>query len=284
MRLAWHDFIFDLPDGWEITRYATAQPAGRLEFFGRGGFFGKLSWETTTKFPDEKRTLTEYHRRYLSRHYPDRLDGFRGIETVAVGKFLVGFRAPDEPCQAMTLLEPAGMVLLWLFPAYSRERLQTLWRPLLESFRSNDGAWREWGAFGIRCRLPAAFDLEDAVCKPADAWLGFETQNLHRVDIHRWGLPRELLRGRTLETFIRSILLGHEGRLLEGRPEDWRGMESLALTFEVRGRRGMDRLYAARWQGTGRVWHDRQAKRLHAWLQAAPRRVTLLSEDQVLSP
>ena len=89
-------------------------------------------------------------------------------------------------------------------------------------------------------------------------------------------------RGREREAFFRQILRGHEARVLESRRVEWRGMESVTVAFEVRGRRGMDRLYAAKWQGKGRIWHDANEKRIYALLQAAPRKVTLLDEAEVV--
>lgn len=281
MRLAWHHFIFDLPDDWEVTRYSTAVPCGRFEFASREGSLGRLSWETTQRFPDEQRILTEYHRRYLRQSDKAEFQGFSGIQTERVGPFLVGYRHTGEPCQAVAHLGDTGIVLLWVFPAYSDQRLKQIWLPILKSFRPNAGAWREWGCFGLQCRLPQGFDIERAACRPADAWIEFQHKNMHRIDVHRWGLPRELLRGRDLEGFFRHILRGSGARVLESRQETWRGLPSVRTSIETRGTLGMDRLYASCWRGEGRIWHDAAAKRLYAYAQAAPRKVILVSETEM---
>lgn len=282
MRLAWHDFVFQLPDDWEVTLYSTAVPSGRFEFTNREGSLGRLSWEHTQRFPDEQRILTEYHRRYLRDHDKSEFQGFSGIHTERVGAFLMGYRHADEPCQAVAHLKEAGVVLMWVFPKYSEQRMKQIWKPILESFTPNADEWREWGCFGIRCRLPRAFDIERARCLPADAWIEFQHKNMHRIDFHRWGLPRELLRGESLEGFFRRILRGSDARVLECRPETWRGMESVRTSIETRGTRGMDQLYASFWHGEGRIWHDTEEKRLYAYVQAAPKKIALLGEAEML--
>lgn len=282
MRLAWYSLCFELPDGWEVTRYSTAAPSGRFEFTDRGGSLGRLSWESSRKVPDETRILTEYHRRYLQTYDEDQVRGFSGIQTERVGSFLVGYRHEGEPCQAVAHLKDARVTLMWVFPVYSAERMSRLWKPILESFEPNLGTWRQWACFGIRCRLPAGFDIERAASRPADAWLEFQHRNMHRIDFHRWGVPRELLRGRDLAEFFRHMLVGSGMSVLESRPETWRGMASVRVKIQARGTRGMDRLYASVWDGEGRIWHDVAEKRLYAWVQAAPKRVTLLTESEVL--
>jgi hypothetical protein len=278
MRLAWHDAVFEVPDRWEVTRYSLAPQAGRLEFADRHGARGVFAWERCSRLPDLARTLAEFHRR--NRKAPEQGPG---LATRRVGAFLAGCPADGEPCQAVTCLERESKLLVWTFPDFSREEFDRTWRPILESFRPNDGAWRDWSLFGLRCRLPRDFELEAAACKPADVWLAFERKNLHKIDLHRWGLPRELLRARDLDAFFRDVIRGHEGRVLDSRPETFRGMESVAVTAELRGTHGMERLYAARWRGAGRIWHDREEQRLYAWVQSAPAKVALLEEEEIFA-
>ncbi len=281
MRLAWHDFAFDLPDDWEVTRYSIAAPVGRFEFSDRRGSLGRLSWEHSKRVPDEERILAEYHRRYLRQHDKDAFEGFSGIKTRKVGAFRVGYRHKGEPCQAVAYLKDAAVVLMWVFPNYSSSRMERLWKPLLESFEPNSGEWREWACFGIRCRLPRDFEIERAACLPADAWIEFQHKNMHRVDVHRWGLPRELLRGRDLEAFAADVLRGSGARVLESHAETWREMDSVRLVIETRGTRGMDRLFASHWRGHARFWHNASEKRLYGWVQAAPKKVTQFTDAEV---
>ena len=284
MHIAWHDVAFDVPDHWEVTRYSIASEIGRIEFAGREGALGVLSWETCTRPPDEERILTEHHRRYLKQHDKEAFQRFTSIKTLRAGTFLAGCPANGEPCQAVAHLERQSKVIMWMFPAFSMGTFEHLWRPILESLRPNDGAWRAWSMFGIRCQLPRDFELDEAACKPADAWLAFERKNLHKVDLHRWGVPRELLRGRDIEAFFRNVVRGHDGRVLDSCREPFRGMDSVTVSTEVRGTHGMDRLYGSRWHGAGRIWHDMVEKRLYAWVQAAPRKVDLLDEQELLLP
>ena len=281
MQLAWYDFSFELPDSWEASRYSTAAPTGRFEFADRNGNLGRLSWEHGKRIPDEERILTEYHRQYLQRYDEDKVKGFNGIKTQRFGRFKVGYRNGGEPCQALLHLPECGKSLLWVFPDYSEERLTRVWAEILESFKPNSGATRAWAAFGIACSLPAGFEVEKAICRPADVWIEFQHKNLHRVDIHRWGLPRELLRNSDMETLIRRVVASQEGRVLTATKSTFRGMESLELTTEIRGTKGMDRLFSSYWRGVGRIWHDTQNKRLHAYMQAGPRKMRLLTETEL---
>lgn len=281
MRLAWHEFACDLPEDWEVTRYSIAAPAGRFEFANRDGSQGRLSWEHSKRPPDEERILAEYHRRYLLQHDKSAFAGFSGIKTAKVGVFRVGYRHEGEPCQAVAYLKDADMVLMWVFSDYSAKRMECLWQPILESFEPNSGPWREWACFGIRCRLPRNFEIERAACLPADAWIEFQHKNMHRVDVHRWGLPRELLRGRDLAAFAADVLRGSGARVLESQGETWREMDSVRFVTETRGTRGMDRLFASHWRGQARFWHDTVEKRLYGWVQAGPKKITLLAESEV---
>jgi hypothetical protein len=58
-------------------------------------------------------------------------------------------------------------------------------------------------------------------------------------------------------------------------------MDSLELSIETRGTKGMDRLYASHWKGVGRVWHSTEEKRLYAYFQAGPKKLELLSEARL---
>ena len=84
-----------------------------------------------------------------------------------------------------------------------------------------------------------------------------------------------------MEQYIRGVLNGHEGRVLTTTLEEYNGMESVKITAEIRGTEGMDRLYAAKWGGIGRIWHDKDEKRLYAWIQCAPKKVELLDEKEL---
>jgi hypothetical protein len=284
MQIAWLDAIFEVPDNWEVTRYSIASPVGRIEFAGREGTFGVYSWETCKqRIPDEKRILTEYHRNYLKEFDKEEFQKFSGFETERIGQFHVGIPGDGHPLYAVTHLLEQKKMFLWSFPCFSKEKMKNIWRPLLESFKPNDGDFRKWSMFGIHAALPSDFELDETCCKPADTWMGLERKNLHKVFLHRWGVPRELIIDNDMEDFFKYVLRGHEGRLLTSTKEDFRGMESLKITCEIRGTKGMDKLYASRWKGTGRLWHNKDEKRLYAWIQCGPKKVELIDE-KVLIP
>jgi len=283
MRLAWYDFSFELPDHWEPSLYSIAAPTGRFEFVDRQGSLGRLSWERSPRIPDENRILTEYHRRYLQQKDADQVAGFAGIQTRQIGRFSVGFRHEGEPCQALLHLPDGGKTLLWVFPDYSPSRMNAVWTPILESFKPNRGATRHWSAFGISCWLPDGFEMEQAICRPADVWFEFQHKNMHRVDLHRWGLPRELLSGRDMEQFVRSVVASQEGRVLTARKTTFHGMGAVELTTEIRGTRGRDRLFSSYWKGIGRIWHNTTEKRLYACMQAGPAKVRLLTDQELFA-
>ncbi len=280
-RLAWYDFSFELPDSWEATRYSIAAPTGRFEFNDRHGSQGRLSWALSKRVPDEERILTEYHRRYLQDHDEDAYRGFRGIKTRKIKDWFVGYRHQGEPLQAVLYLPECKKTLLWVFPEYTPGKWQGTWAPVLESFSRNSGAWRDWAAFGVHCALPEGFEIEKVVCNPADVWFEFQHRNMQRIDIHRWGLPGELLRGRDMESFIRKVTTSQEGRIITATKSRFRGMESLELTIETRGTKGMDRLYASHWTGVGRAWLNTEEKRLYAYFQAGPKKLEMLSEARL---
>jgi len=283
MQIAWQDAIFEVPDHWEVTRYSIATQTGRIEFTGREGPLGLFSWETCTRIPDEQKILDEYHKRYLKEFDKDNFQNFSGFNTVRVGNFNVGIPEENEPLHAIAHIPDLNKLMMWSFPSYSKKKYEEIWRPILTSFRANDGELRKWSMFGINCSLPPDFVIDDAFCKAADVWLGFDHKNMHRIFMHRWGLPEEILRVRDMEQYFRDVLKGHEGRVLTSTKEDFNGMESIRVTAEVRGTKGMDRLYSSFWPGTGRIWYDKEEKRMYAWVQFAPKKIEHLDEKELLS-
>jgi hypothetical protein len=283
MRLSWYDFSFELPDHWETSRYSIAQPTGRFEFLDKNGQLGRVSWEVSKRIPDQQRILAEYHRKYLENHDEGRVSGFTGIKTTRVGSFMVGYRDEGEPCQAVAYLPECKKTILWVFPSYDERLMQSVWKPILESFHPNRGDMREWSAFGVQCRLPKEFEIERVICRPADVWIEFQHTNMHRVDFHRWGLPGELLRNSDMEAFIRRVVTSQEGRVLSAKKTEFQGMPSVDLKTEIRGTKGMDRLFSSYWKGIGRIWHNEKEKRLYACMQAAPNKIRLLSDQELFS-
>lgn len=281
MRLAWHEFMFDLPADWEVTRYSIGAPVGRFEFANRAGGLGRLSWEKSKRIPDDHRIVAEYYRRHMDRHHPNPEKDGQSITTKRIGAFYVGYRNEGEPCQAITHLKHPGVILMWLFPDYTPRQLAELWAPILESFEPNNRPWRAWGGFGFDFALPCEFELEQVQILPADVWMEFQHKNMHRVDIHRWGLPRELLRNSDLEGFASRILKGSGVRIVDTRTEVWRGMESVLFKTETRGTKGMDKLFSSYWPGKTRFWHDAAAKRIYACIQTAPKKLPLLGPEEI---
>lgn len=281
VKLAWHEFIFDLPDDWEATRYSIGAPVGRFEFANRSGGLGRLSWEKSKRIPDDHRIVAEYYRRHMDRHHAGKTKDEGRVHTTRVGRFYVGFRNEGEPCQAITYLEEPRVILMWLFPEYTASKLAQIWEPILTSFEPNNRPARVWAGFGFQYQLPQKFELEQAKILPADVWMEFQHKNMHRVDIHRWGLPRELLRHRDLEAFARQISTGSGIRVLETRVEPWRNMDSVLLKTVTRGTKGMDKLFWSNWPGRTRFWHHTGEKRIYACIQTAPQKIPLLNVEDI---
>lgn len=282
MQIAWLDSIFEVPDDWEVTRYSIASQTGRIEFAGREGHLGVFSWETCKHLPDEKRILTEYYRNYLKENDKEGFKNFQELRTSFIGDFMAGIPDERHPFNAVHHLAEQKKMMMWSFPSYTKKK-EKIWEPILKSFTPNDGEMRKWSMFGIKCQLPKDFELDDALIKPADVWLNFEHKNLHKIFMHRWGLPREILRNHNLEQYFRFVIRGHEGKVLSIKKEQFHGMESVKVTAEIKGVHGMERLYAAQWPGEGRLWHDEKEKRIYAWVQFAPKKVKLLDEKELLS-
>jgi hypothetical protein len=269
MQIAWLDSIFEVPDSWEVTRYSIASQTGRIEFTGREGNLGVFSWEKCKRLPDEKRILTEYYRNYLKEYDKEGFKNFKELNTSVMGKFIAGIPDEGQPLNAVTHLAEENKMIMWNFPSYSPKK-EKIWRPILESFRPNNKSMRRWSMFGINCELPKEFELDDALCKPADVWLNFEHKNLHKIFMHRWGLPREILRFQDLEDYFGFVIRGHEGKVLTSQKETFRGMDSVFITAEIKGVHGFERLYGSQWPGEGRLWHNEKEKRLYAICSVCP--------------
>jgi hypothetical protein len=283
-RVAWFWFRFDLPPGWEVTRYATSESLGRLELSSREGLRGQVSWERCRGTPDTGRMLVDFHRRRAEAR------GARGtfeparVASGAAGPFRLAWCADGEPCVAGLFLERPRIYLQWVFESHSGRALETLWRPLLASFHPNDGPVREWCLLGLDAFLPADFELEEVQARPADVAFLFERGAREMVLVQRWGLPGELLRGTSLAEFYRARLAARRCRVRDARPAALAGREAAEVAFERRGEYQMDRLAGRRWPGRGTIWHESAERRLYAVAAAGRRGPPELAPLEVIRP
>lgn len=282
--LGWYHFKIFVPETWEITQYGIDEVEGRLEFCNRQWHQGRLSWKKgkLLRKPDLEKTLEENHRRFLLKDHKDEVNAFRSLATQMIGPFLFAHGRDDRPCQAATYLEDEQTVLIWTFPKYTPSVFKDTIEPILRSFNHNDESDRYWSAFGLSFWLDKDFDLEDAAVLPGDICLNFEHKNRHQVNLHRWGLPEELLRGQDMKTFYYRVLGGRKDKVLTMDEESFKGMDSVKVTLTRSGTHAMDKLYGGEWPGEGRIWYNRGEQRLYAYEQAAPKKLTLLKEETLL--
>lgn len=283
--LAWYHIQTKIPDTWEITHYSINEVEGRLDFCNRQWHQGRFSWKKgkVYKKPDLDRTLNEFYKRHLLEHHKDEASSFKSMSTRQIGPFLFAYDKDDRPCQAAYYLDEEMTILIWTFPSFSQSFLHDTITPILEKFQSNEVEPRKWSAFGLSFSLPREFDLEDASILPGDVCLNFEHTNRQQVNVHRWALPGELLRGQDLKKFYYRVLGGRKDKVMTMEDCSYRGMDSVTVTFERTGNHAMDKLYGRAWQGVGRVWYDREEQRIYAYEQAGPKKISHLDEQKILS-
>ncbi len=280
-RVAWYYFISDLPPDWEITAFSTSEIEGRFEFGTREGFKGRISWQKCLREPDHTRMMTEFHLRYLRDNNPEGLETFKDLSLRQTGEFKVGIAAEGEPCQAQTFIPEEEVLLRWTFPEYSSAQYNSVWKGILNGFRRNLDEWREWGFFGIHCRLPRDFELNIASAMPANIAITLESSRPYRVSCHRWGLPDLVLEGTNLKGFYRKFLQNSRCKTDTFTEKKLFGCSGGMYTYKQPGMRGMDKLYGPMWNGRGFIWLNEEEQRMYACELIGPKKVTPLELEDV---
>jgi hypothetical protein len=283
--LAWHHLICEIPPEWEVSRYAVEARVGRLEFATRHGLQALFSWEPCAREPDRRTTMAGFLSANL---LGDRRDGPRvaadRLLTADAGPFLLGWHATCPQIQAMAWQPDAKVLLRWIFEQALVDGQPAAWvRPVLTSFRPNEGHWRDYALMGVRGRLPAAFEIEHMAVYPANVMIRFESPRRQAVTFRRWGLPGHIMGGDSLELFYRRVLTANGVAVTASRPARVSGCEALAFDYSARPVHQMERFFGRCWTGGhALVWHDRDDQRIYACEQIAPPSVVPLAWSEIL--
>jgi hypothetical protein len=279
--LAWHWFKFRLPAEWEATSYSASPDKGEIAFQTRRGLEGHVAWQRCRSAPDLKRCLEETLRRETAKAKGGAEATFRAGRA---GRFHACWRHDGEPCRAALYLEEERQLVQWRFPCFARDRWESAWRRILESFAPNAGQEREWSIFGVHAALPREFQLTGVAPYPADVCLIFENRGHLRVSLRRWGLPEILLKGRTLPELYRRMLTQQKARVTGASETNIRGMPGAVVEFAQPAEAGWQKLLRRSWPGRCVLWHDGQEKRIHAFEQVGPASQPRLELNDVMKP
>ncbi len=277
--IRWLHASFCVPATWEITAYSIGEREGRLEFSSRNGFQGLFSWEPCKIEPSRQSLLAAF---------PERIGKVKGedvLQTSEEGLFVLGWRATDQPCQALGYLKTAQKKIRWIFPGAAPAVLEKVVRPILASASENLGPVRRYTVFGLDFQLPDTYKPESIQIQPADAELVFESRKKARISLHRWGLPEVLLQGGALEMFYATFLRtrGAILRRIKSFPASAGHLEMVEAGYDQTGEHKLDRYMGRIWKnGEGRLWYDREEKRLYSIEQIGPPGVPLLPLESVL--
>jgi len=270
--VAWHHARFRVPEDWEITSYSIERREGRLEFSTRRGFQGLISWESCKGAPDSESMMTSFLNRTGRPDATRRAVGPGDLTTQRAGRFLLGHRKADQPCQAIAHLPEEQKILRWVFAAASPQLVRDTFIPILESFKPNNGPVLDYAVYGLRFRLPASYTLEKMTVLPADVTLVFESDCKTRATFRRWGLPDLVLGGRSLETFYATFLRTQACLPSSVQLASIAGMDAVVARYEQHGEHHLDRFMGRHWtNGEARLWYDRAEERLYALEQIGPR-------------
>ncbi len=274
--IAWHHLRMRVPLDWEVTAYSVEDRAGRLEFGTREGLMGVVSWEPCAREPEPRTTMLAFLQRHVAGAVGGELTTASTLQTAAVGPFLLGWVDDTLPCQALAYAPEAHKLIRWILePGALRDGdwPRTV-EPLLTSFDFNAEPLAEYCLHGIHARLPRDYKIEDMVILPANVMMAFESSaGKRRATFRRWGLPEMLLAGASLEAFHTRILKTHGITVQGAHPCRVNDMEACRLTIDAPREHHMDRFMGRRWPGgMALLWHDRAARRLHAFEQAGPER------------
>jgi hypothetical protein len=269
----WHGLRGLLPSEWEPLAYSIKAEEGRIEFHTRRGLASVYHWKIVSQPPDLQRTIAS---------------------------LLVGGSSPGSNliCQETSLpawqawrVEPMGsigsaryfpqaqLLALWVFlPATSAED----WLTVLAKAEPNVGKFRHWCLFGINAFIPSDYQITRVQVFPANVRLEFRKEKgRFYLAIQRWGLPEDILGGRSLETLARRLLLStHHRPLRTALTDPTKGGVRVAFRPHRSSR-------LMRWLGRGRqgeieIRPEQKGHRLLLLEQQIPTGATYLPYDDVL--
>ncbi|MBN2711705.1 MAG: hypothetical protein JXR97_04625 [Planctomycetes bacterium] len=282
-RLSWHGFSFDLPPEWEVTGYNCNPVEGQIDIHTRNGYQGQVHWRLCKTRPDEVRIMSEVYRRSVEEEDKEAAKALPPLTTERLGRFTIAYGENGRPCQASLYLDESKMLIQWLFPKLDKATLQSLWKPLLSTFRRNDEEMREWAMFGVVARLPKEFTLVEFSPQPANILFTWAAKKHLQITIRRWGLPEVLLDGRDMETFYKELLRSSGCQINQTTSTLFHKHKAVEIEFEKRGQVGMDKLSGKWWIGKAVLWLNEEEMRLYSFEQVGHKKVPRLEVDNVIT-
>lgn len=273
-RLAWHGLDCALPPGWEVTAYRLDPDAGEFRFHRRLEAMAQVSWSRPSGRPDPVKVMEERHRRWCE------AAGLPAtpLALAGAGPWTAG-EAAGAPARAVAWQGGRGRLVEWVFSGASAEERARL----LADARVDEGGggWR-WALFGVDLRPAGSWQLAALEARPGAVRLALEGEGDRRLVGRRFGLAAHLLAGRALDDWYVRLLRAGFARVEAVEAAPFRGHDGVRARFRIRGERGFDRAMGRRWHGLGRLWYDRDAKRLHAVESIARRSADLLEAEHAV--
>lgn len=270
--VAWHHLACEVPAEWEVSRYAVEPRAGRLEFATRAGLAALFSWEPCRREPDRATTMAGFLATHVLGPKSRTRIAVQELATLDAGPFLVGWHASCRQALALAWLAQPATLLRWVFEDAVREDRLAPWvAPVTDSYRANEGPLRDYALCGIRCRLPAAFEIESMAVYPANVMVLFEGKDKRRATFRRWGLPEHTLGARPLAQVYAGILAADGAVVKSTRAGRVSGCEAVLADFTRRPEHQMERYFGRGWKnGRAVAWRDRVRQRIYAFEQIGP--------------
>lgn len=208
----WHGLCGLLPSEWEPLAYSIKAEGGRIEFHTRRGLASVYHWKTVTQVPDLQRTVASL------------LEGGSSPGAIHISQVICTpewhvWRAEQTASIGCARYFPQLRLLaVWVIaPDTPAED----WLTVIAKAEPNVGGFRRWCLFGIDASLPSDYQITRVRAFPANVRLEFSKgKGRHLLSIQRWGLPEDVLGGRSLEAFARRILFSTHHRPLRAIPTD----------------------------------------------------------------
>lgn len=267
-RLAWHHFIFEVPDTWEVFRYRNHYPEGGLGLMDRFGETMQIFWRLTRAKPPARDRLVDqvvalggHHleaedvRKLITRRHGWEvfLPDDPAVPALAARCEPHG-PAPGHPADAAAIRRRYGeyVMLFAVFPPRAIKRDRAVVPDVLKSYRPNYAEERVWAAFGLNITLPQHIVLDRLEPLPTSQVFRFENRAGESVTLQRLALYPEVL-GSDTPAVLAARLKGRRYRLFDDgefvKDGRWSGRR---MRYTTRGRGGIGSMTASVWQG--RMW------------------------------
>jgi hypothetical protein len=223
--ICWMGLRLCVPLDWEIRRHGISPEIGSLVFVDHRTQRMEVRWQRPDKEPDLNRTLehamesvkNEHPGVHISSRLPSRVGAWTGFvfdRDSRVYRAVLYDKNTNVLLQATLTLDG------------SREETHEWVRSLLSSLTVNEAPEKatRWRAFGIDCRVPADWVLQEAMAKPMDVRLKFDcgtkrilSKQRSVAEIRRMGMVKDWFDG-DLYSFAKSRApVNHPQILCESR-------------------------------------------------------------------